>query len=40
MGLGKTLQIIALLGKEKKKNANAHFLVICPVSLLENWKEK
>ena len=37
MGLGKTLQIIALLGEQKNKNENAHFLVVCPISLLENW---
>lgn len=37
MGLGKTLQIIALLGKQKELNNQEHYLVICPVSLLENW---
>lgn len=40
MGLGKTLQIIALLGSEKSKRINSHFLVICPVSLLENWRRE
>ena len=40
MGLGKTLQIIALFGALKEKIENAHFLVICPVSLLENWKRE
>lgn len=40
MGLGKTLQIIALLGEQKSINANSHFLVICPVSLLENWSRE
>ena len=40
MGLGKTLQIIALFGAQKEKNPNAHFLVVCPVSLLENWKRE
>ena len=41
MGLGKTLQIIALFGKYKENiNPNSHFLVVCPVSLLENWKRE
>ena len=40
MGLGKTLQIIALFGSQKSKRSCSHFLVICPVSLLENWKRE
>lgn len=41
MGLGKTLQIIALFGRFREAtNSNPHFLVICPVSLLENWKRE
>ena len=40
MGLGKTLQVITLFGSQKEKNPNSHFLVICPVSLLENWKRE
>jgi SNF2 family DNA or RNA helicase len=40
MGLGKTLQIIALFGSQKSKRSNSHFLVVCPVSLLENWKRE
>lgn len=41
MGLGKTLQIIALFGKYKETvNDSPKFLVICPVSLLENWKRE
>jgi len=40
MGLGKTLQIIALFGKTKKDRPNSIFLVIAPVSLLENWKRE
>lgn len=40
MGLGKTMQIISLFGSQKEKNYGAHFLVICPVSLLENWKRE
>lgn len=40
MGLGKTLQIIALFGALKEKLVHPHFLVVCPVSLLENWKRE
>ena len=40
MGLGKTLQIIAVMGKLKNANPNVHCLVVCPVSLLENWRRE
>lgn len=40
MGLGKTLQIIALFAKIKETEANAKFLVVAPVSLLENWRRE
>lgn len=40
MGLGKTLQMIAILEDEKSKNNNATSLVICPASLLYNWKDE
>ena len=40
MGLGKTLQIIALFGHIKEWQNNSKFLVICPVSLLVNWKRE
>ena len=40
MGLGKTLQIISLFTYIKTLNESAHFLVVCPVSLLENWKRE
>lgn len=40
MGLGKTLQIISLITYIKTINPTAHFLVICPISLLENWKRE
>lgn len=40
MGLGKTLQIIALFGSQKSKKSDSHFLVLCPVSLLENWRRE
>jgi SNF2 family DNA or RNA helicase len=38
MGLGKTLQIISIIGFHKQqKNEKTHFLIVCPISLLENW---
>lgn len=39
MGLGKTLQIIMLLESELK-NGNFPNLIVCPPSLLENWKRE
>ena len=39
MGLGKTLQIIALLADRCGKTDH-HFLVVAPVTLLENWKRE
>lgn len=40
MGLGKTLQVIALFGFILEHKSNIHFLVVAPVSLLENWKRE
>ena len=40
MGLGKTLQIIALFGSQKAIKKNCHFLVVSPISLLENWRRE
>jgi SNF2 family DNA or RNA helicase len=40
MGLGKTLQVIATIGLFKERKPNAHFLVVCPISLLENWRRE
>lgn len=40
MGLGKTLQIICLMGSEYEKNRDIHFLIVAPISLLENWKRE
>ena len=40
MGLGKTLQIITLIGDEYEKNNDVHFLIVAPMSLLENWKRE
>lgn len=40
MGLGKTLQAIVALTQDKLENAKAISLVVCPTSLLYNWKEE
>lgn len=40
MGLGKTLQTIAFMAHIASKNAVAKMLVICPASLLYNWKNE
>jgi SNF2 family DNA or RNA helicase len=40
MGLGKTLQIIAIMGLLKERKQDSRFLVVCPVSLLENWRRE
>ncbi len=41
MGLGKTIQALALLASLQKANANQKTcLVVCPASLLENWRRE
>ena len=40
MGLGKTLQIIAVIGLLKERRNKIHCLVVCPISLLENWRRE
>lgn len=40
MGLGKTLQIISTIGKDCTLNPQKKYLVIAPVTLLENWKRE
>lgn len=40
MGIGKTIQMIALLQAEKEVNKKAISLVICPSSLLLNWQHE
>lgn len=41
MGLGKTLQLLAFMACALEKNPNTPpFLVVAPVSLLENWTEE
>ncbi|KAG8900249.1 hypothetical protein FRC01_010202, partial [Tulasnella sp. 417] len=38
MGLGKTLQTISFLAHLKEKGVWGPFLVVCPLSVLHNWK--
>ncbi len=41
MGLGKTLQVIAVLLSEwREKGAQQKFLIVCPASLVYNWKSE
>jgi len=40
MGLGKTLQAIALLSAVHRENRAGTSLVVCPASLLENWRRE
>lgn len=40
MGLGKTLQAISAITQHHLSNKDAHSLIICPTSLLYNWKEE
>lgn len=40
MGLGKTLQTISVLLSAKKEGKKGTSLIICPASLIYNWKEE
>jgi len=40
MGLGKTLQAISAITQHHLLNKESHSLIICPTSLLYNWKEE
>ena len=40
MGLGKTVQAISAITQNQLKNKDAHTLIVCPTSLLYNWKEE
>ena len=40
MGLGKTVQAIAAITQNYNKNKEAKALIVCPTSLLYNWKEE
>lgn len=40
MGLGKTVQAIAAITQNTQKNKSSHSIIVCPTSLLYNWKEE
>lgn len=40
MGLGKTVQAITAITQHHAKNKEARSLIVCPTSLLYNWKEE
>ncbi len=40
MGLGKTIQALALIQKYQEEGKNQAVLVVCPASLLHNWREE
>lgn len=40
MGLGKTVQAISAITQNYNKNKDARSLIVCPTSLLYNWKEE
>jgi SNF2 family DNA or RNA helicase len=40
MGLGKTLQAISAITQHYNKNKDSRSLIVCPTSLLYNWKEE
>ena len=40
MGLGKTLQIISVIGLLRERLDDCKVLIVCPVSLLENWRRE
>jgi len=40
MGLGKTLQTIAFIAYRSGLNKNARHLIVCPASLIYNWKQE
>jgi superfamily II DNA or RNA helicase len=40
MGLGKTLQAIVAIAQYKKRGKGGTSLIVCPTSLLYNWKEE
>lgn len=40
MGLGKTLQAIIALTQHKEEHPHARSIVVCPTSLVYNWKEE
>jgi SNF2 family DNA or RNA helicase len=40
MGLGKTVQTLALIARDRAEGATAPVLLICPTSVIENWRKE
>ncbi len=40
MGLGKTIQTLAFVAREKERGETRPFLVICPTSVVNNWRKE
>ena len=40
MGLGKTVQVLTYLENLRRKNKNAHVLLVVPASLIGNWQKE
>lgn len=40
MGLGKTIQVIAFLLRQQKRNKLKPTLIVLPIALIENWQEE
>ncbi len=40
MGLGKTIQTLALIQKKREEGEERPFLLICPTSVVNNWKRE
>jgi superfamily II DNA or RNA helicase len=40
MGLGKTIQTLAFFQHYKNLNTDAHYLVVCPTTLMYNWENE
>jgi len=40
MGLGKTVQTLSFFQHYKNENPDAHFMVICPTTLMYNWENE
>ncbi|MBI3550878.1 MAG: DEAD/DEAH box helicase [Elusimicrobia bacterium] len=40
MGLGKTIQALALIQKDREAGADRPVLLVCPLSVVSNWKQE
>lgn len=40
MGLGKTIQTLALILRDWQEDATRHVLLVCPTSVIENWRKE